>query len=131
MISKIVGPERFLPITMALWGTATWCQIFLKNGTGLVVARFFIGALEGGYIPGMVLYVSKFYTNQELGLRLALFWASNSVAGALGGPLSIGLLSLRGKHGLHGWQWIFLIGESSCYMMRQSLATLTSWQRVP
>ena len=111
MISRYMGPERFLPITMFLWGVATWAQIFLKNATGLCVARFFIGALEGGYIPGFALYISKYYTNDELALRYAIFWASNSVAGALGGPLSIGLLSLRGKGGLHGWQWLFLIGE--------------------
>jgi sugar phosphate permease len=112
LISKWMGPERFLPITMFLWGIATWCQIFVKNANGLIAARFFVGALEGGYIPGMVLYISKFYTNQELGLRFALFWASNSIAGALGGPLSIGLLSLRGQHGLAGWQWLFLIGKA-------------------
>ena len=111
MISKVMGPERFLPITMFLWGIVTWCQIFIKNPNGLIAARFFVGALEGGYIPGMVLYISKFYTNQELGLRFALFWASNNIAGALGGPLAIGLLSLRGQHGLAGWQWLFLIGK--------------------
>lgn len=111
MISKIVGPERFLPITMALWGTVTWSQIFLKSASGLYATRFFVGALEGGYIPGMALYISRYYTNQELALRYAIFWASNSVAGALGGPLSIGLLSLRGRYGLHGWQWLFLIGK--------------------
>lgn len=110
MISKIMGPERFLPITMGLWGIVTWSQIFIKNAHGLYAARFFVGALEGGYIPGMVLYISKFYTNQELGLRFAIFWASNSIAGALGGPLSIGLLSLRGRGGLAGWKWLFLIG---------------------
>lgn len=113
MISKYMGPERFLPITMFLWGTVTWAQIFIKNATGLCVARFFIGALEGGYIPGFALYISKYYTNQELALRYAIFWASNSFAGALGGPLSIGLLSLRGRGGLAGWQWLFLIGTFS------------------
>jgi len=123
MISKVMGPERFLPITMVLWGTVTWCQIFVKNATGLAAIRFFVGALEGGYIPGMVLYISKFYTNQELGVRYALFWASNSFAGALSGPLSIGLLSLRGKHGLAGWQWLFLIGKLS-----QSTLVLTANQ---
>ncbi|KAF4121897.1 Major Facilitator Superfamily, partial [Geosmithia morbida] len=117
LISRYMGPERFLPITMFLWGTVVWCQVWLKNGAGLCAARFFIGALEGGYIPGFALYISKYYTNQELGLRYAIFWASNNVAGALGGPLSIGLLSLRGRGGLAGWQWLFLVeGVLTCFL---------------
>ncbi|PYH77023.1 MFS general substrate transporter [Aspergillus uvarum CBS 121591] len=111
VISRYIGPERFLPITMLLWGVATWSQIFIKNKSGLIAARFFIGALEGGYIPGFALYISRYYTHQELALRYAIFWASNSFAGILGGPLSIGLLSLGGRNGLHGWQWLFLIGD--------------------
>lgn len=110
MISRYIGAERFLPITMFLWGVATWSQIFVKSASGLYAIRFFIGALEGGYIPSFALYISKFYTNQELGLRYAIFWASNSFAGMLGGPLAIGLLSLEGRGGLRGWQWLFLIG---------------------
>lgn len=110
LISRYMGPERFLPITMFLWGTVTWTQVFVKNGAGLSAVRFFIGALEGGYIPGFALYISKFYTNDELALRYALFWASNAFAGALGGPLSIGLLSLGDNSSLKGWQWLFLIG---------------------
>lgn len=113
MISKVMGPERFLPITMFLWGTVTWTQVFIKNASGLYAVRFFVGALEGGYIPGMAVYISRYYTNQELALRFAFFWASNSIAGALSGPLSIGLLSLRGRGGLAGWQWLFLIGMLS------------------
>ncbi|PWI65691.1 hypothetical protein PCL_06896 [Purpureocillium lilacinum] len=117
LVSRYVGPERFLPITMFLWGIATWSQAFLRNGTGLCVARFFIGALEGGYIPGFALYIAKFYTNEELALRYALFWASNSVAGALGGPLSLGLISLGGRGGLKGWQWLFIIeGVLTCVL---------------
>ncbi len=111
MISKVLGPERFLPVTMFLWGIVTWCQVFIHNPAGFYACRFFLGALEGGYIPGMALYISKFYTNQELGLRYAIFWASNSIAGALSGPLAVGLLSLGGRHGLAGWRWLFLVGE--------------------
>lgn len=115
VVSKYIGPERFLPITMFLWGVTTWCQIFIKNASGLYAARTFIGALEGGYIPGFALYISRYYTNRELGSRFALFWASNSIAGILGGPLSIGLLSLKGSHGLKGWQWLFLIGKITSF----------------
>jgi hypothetical protein len=52
MISKRLGPENFLPVTMLLWGVCTWAQVFLQNRNGLWALRFFIGALEGGYIPG-------------------------------------------------------------------------------
>jgi hypothetical protein len=45
MISKVVGPERFLPFTMLLWGTATAAQASLKSASGLYAARFMIGAL--------------------------------------------------------------------------------------
>jgi hypothetical protein len=45
MISKVVGPERFLPFTMLLWGTATAAQASLKGASGLYAARFMIGAL--------------------------------------------------------------------------------------
>lgn len=113
MISKWVGPERFLPLTMGLWGTVTWCQIFITNPSGFYASRFFIGALEGGYIPGMALYISRYYNNNQLGLRYAFFWASNSIAGSLSGPLSVGLISLRGSGGLAGWQWLFLIGKTA------------------
>lgn len=65
----------------------------------------------------MALYISRYYTNPELGLRFALFWASNAVAGSLSGPLSLGLLSLSGTHGLKGWQWLFLIeGAITCFL---------------
>ncbi|KAG8408581.1 hypothetical protein J3458_019613 [Metarhizium acridum] len=119
LISRYMGPERFLPMTMFLWGTVTWAQVFVKNGAGLSAVRFLIGALEGGYIPGFALYISKFYTNDELASRYALFWASNAFAGALGGPLSIGLLSLSGNGGLKGWQWLFLVGmvNSALYLV--------------
>lgn len=110
LISRYMGPERFLPITMILWGITTWAQAFLKNAAGLCAARFFVGALEGGFIPGFALYISKFCTNEELALRFAIFWASNSIAGALGGPLSLGLISLGGRGGLAGWQWLFIVG---------------------
>ncbi|KAM3505050.1 hypothetical protein MY10362_003193 [Beauveria mimosiformis] len=72
IVSKRIGPERFLPITMCLWGIVTWSQVFMKNATGLYACRFLIGTLEGGYIPGFALYISKFYANHELALQGSL-----------------------------------------------------------
>lgn len=116
VISKRLGPEIFLPISMFLWGTCTWAQIFIRDRNGLWALRFFIGALEGGYIPGMVLYIKNYYTNKELGLRFAAFWSSNAVAGIVAGPLALALISLDGRYGLKGWQWLFAIGNFAFFL---------------
>lgn len=53
IITKKIGAATWLPITMFLWGVCTWSQVFMKSASGLFALRFFIGAMEGGYIPGM------------------------------------------------------------------------------
>ena len=52
VISKRLGPEVFLPITMFSWGVCTWAQVWIVDRRGLWALRFMIGSLEGGYIPG-------------------------------------------------------------------------------
>ncbi|RFU26112.1 hypothetical protein B7463_g10226, partial [Scytalidium lignicola] len=132
IISKRLGSENFLPVTMFLWGTCTWAQIFIHNRNGLWALRFFIGALEGGYIPGMILYIKSFYTNKELGLRFAAFWSSNAVAGIIAGPLALGLISLDGKHGLKGWQWLFVIeGSLTAFLVSWLFSTFLTPQPSP
>lgn len=51
----------------------------------------------------------------EMGLRYAVLWSSNSIAGAIGGVLALGILELNGCNGLHGWQWLFIVeGLMTC-----------------
>lgn len=50
-------------------------------------------------------------------MRYAALWTANSVAGCLSGVLALGLLSLNGRGGLHGWQWLFVIeGALTCFV---------------
>ena len=41
----------------------------VKNFGGLVTVRAFLGLVEGPMFPGIVLYLSGFYTRKELSLR--------------------------------------------------------------
>lgn len=68
-----------------------------------------------GFIPGAAYYLGRFYVRGEMGLRYAILWCSNSIAGAIGGVLALGILELNGRSGLHGWQWLFIIeGLMTC-----------------
>ncbi|RSH94212.1 hypothetical protein EHS25_004015 [Saitozyma podzolica] len=110
VVAKALGPNRWIPVIMLIWGVVTLCQAFLKDASGFYATRFLLAAGEAGFIPGMAWYLTRFYTNGELSLRLALYWSANSMAGMVAGPLALGILSgLTGRNGWHGWQYLFLI----------------------
>lgn len=109
LISKKIGADVWLPIQISLWSVVTFSQFWLKGRTSFFVTRCFIGLLEGGFIPDMVLYLSYFYTSTELPVRLSFFWVANSVADICGAFMAYGLLHLRGRGGHGGWQYLFLV----------------------
>jgi hypothetical protein len=42
-----------LPLMATAWGIVTTCQSQVKSFGGLVAARIFLGACEGGLFPGV------------------------------------------------------------------------------
>lgn len=78
----------------------------MNNRTGLWVFRALLGFIQGGFIPEMVLYLSYFYKNNELPIRLSIFYTVIPLTQIYGALLASGLLQLRGVRGLAGWQWL-------------------------
>lgn len=56
-----------------------------------------------------VLYLSYYFDTNALSVRLSWFWVSMTMTSILGSFLAAGLLALRGKGGLEGWRWLFMI----------------------
>jgi hypothetical protein len=90
------------------------------------VTRALIGACEGGFIPGTILFATYFYKSRELATRLAIFWSTLNVsiafldikhtkinaaqvARVISALLAAGILQMRGIGGKPGWFWLFLL----------------------
>ncbi|EPY53076.1 phthalate transporter [Schizosaccharomyces cryophilus OY26] len=137
LISKRLGPDRWIPTQITLWSIVTIFQIFLKNRASFYVTRMLLGILEGGFIPDVVLYLSYFYTGSELNLRFSFFWISNSIADIFASFSAVGILKLDGHHGIAGWRYLFLIqglitlfiGLLSYGMMPSGPTATASWFR--
>ncbi|EEB89205.1 hypothetical protein MPER_12722, partial [Moniliophthora perniciosa FA553] len=104
-----VVPNLMLPTMLTLWGVVTTLQGVVKSYSGLLAARFFLGLLEGGVFPGLVLYLSYFYPRYKMNLRVAAFFASASLSGAFSGILAYGIIHMDGIGGRPGWSWIFIL----------------------
>lgn len=76
----------------------------VKSFGGLVAARLFLGACEGGLFGGMILYLSMFYKRHNLMFRLGVFYCAAPLSGAFGGLLATGLSRIN-YGGYDGWPW--------------------------
>lgn len=109
LISKKLGPDRWIPIQMVSWSLVASLQAFLSGRSSFFVCRVLLGLLEGGFIPDNVLYLSYFYTSLELPIRLSFFWVSYQFTSIVSAFLAFGILHLRGYNGLAGWRWLFAL----------------------
>ncbi|KAG1735936.1 major facilitator superfamily domain-containing protein [Suillus paluster] len=109
LLLKYVGPQWMLPAMVTIWGLVATMQGIVKSYSGLLACRFFLGLMEGGLFPGLVLYMSFFYPRERLQIRIATFFASASLSGAFSGLLAAGIMNIDGRGGRPGWAWIFII----------------------
>ncbi|KAM0697590.1 hypothetical protein Q7P36_002444 [Cladosporium allicinum] len=137
LISKKLGPDRWIPMQMVAWSIVAASQAALSGRGSFFACRALIGALEGGFIADLVLWLSYFYTSAELPIRLSFFWTALDGTQILTSIMAFGLLRMRGIHGLEGWRWLFLIeglitltvGVSAIFLMPASAVATKTWFR--
>ena len=109
LILARVGARRWIARIMIGWGFVSAGMMFVRTPTSFYTLRFLLGVAEAGFFPGMILYLTYWFPVAERARALALFMTSTAMAGVVGGPLSGALLTLDGRGGLAGWQWLFLV----------------------
>ncbi|KAJ5660593.1 Major facilitator superfamily domain general substrate transporter [Penicillium longicatenatum] len=107
LISKRLGPDRWIPIQMVVWSIIAACQAFLKGRGSFLATRALLGLLEGGFIPDTVLFLSFFYKSNELPKRLTCFWISDTLTGIVGAFLAFGFLHVTNADGTGSWRYLF------------------------
>lgn len=109
MLARI-GVRRTLLRIMVLWGICCSLLSLAQGAYYLYIMRFLLGLAEGGFFPGMIVYLTYWFPNRRRGRILSLFAIALPLSGALGGPLAGCIMdNLQGVSGLRGWQWLFFI----------------------
>jgi sugar phosphate permease len=118
MALKKIGARGLLGPILIVRGILSAWMMFVHGPTSYYVLRFIGGAVEAGFFPGVVLYMTFWYTRKHLSKMMALFFAAVPLSGIFAGPfLGWMLKHLQGVAGLAGWQWLFLICGIPCSLV--------------
>jgi sugar phosphate permease len=104
-----IGAKYWLGPIMIVWGVVSGCTLFVRNALDFYAIRFLLGVVESGFFPGVILYLTFWYTSKHRAKMIAAFMTAIPLAGVIGGPVSGWLLEkMSAIGGLRGWQWLFL-----------------------
>ncbi|KAI9743057.1 MAG: hypothetical protein M1818_003352 [Claussenomyces sp. TS43310] len=110
------GPNRVLPLMMFTFGSMTVLMTAVRNFSGLMALRWFLGMAESAFFPLVIFYQTTFYRRGELARRLAIFYAASSISSAFGGLLAYGVFQIKSTNGFANWRYLFAI-EGSCTVL--------------
>src|SRR5271157_815724 len=87
MALRKVGARRLLGPIMIVWGLVSAATMFATGATSYYILRFLLGAVESGFFPGVILYLTFWYTEKHRVRMVAIFSSAIPVSGVLAGPL--------------------------------------------
>ena len=104
-----VGPRFWIARIMISWGIIATLMMFVRTPTQFYVLRFLLGVAEAGFFPGIVFYLSQWFPVSMRARAQSRFMLGIPLSNTIGGIIGGALLSLDGKLGLAGWQWLFVL----------------------
>ncbi|CZR69881.1 probable permease of the major facilitator superfamily [Phialocephala subalpina] len=103
-------PAFYLGFFITAWGLVSALTSLVTNYRQIVALRFLLGFVEAPFFAGVLFYLSKWYTKEELAVRMSIFYSGSLLSGAFGNLIAAGILKgLAGKRGLGAWQWLYII----------------------
>lgn len=119
-----VGARRWIARIMVSWGLATAAMVFVTAEWQFYTLRFLIGAMEAGFAPGVLYYLTLWFPQDFRGRITSMLFLASAFAGLVGAPFSgLVLEHMDGVLQLRGWHWLFLLGGLPCVVLAWMVLT--------
>jgi D-galactonate transporter len=102
------GARRWIARIMVTWGVLAVLMGFIHTAPQFYVLRFLLGTAEAGFFPGIVVYLSHWFSYEDRAKASALFMAAIPISNIVGSPISGVLLGVSWLQ-LAGWRWLFIL----------------------
>jgi Sugar phosphate permease len=94
--------------SMILSGCLTALTAVVHTPAQLYLARFLLGAAEAPFFPGVIVYLSHWFIQEDRAKATSNFMAAIPVSLVIGSPVAGWLLS-HNWFAIEGWRWLFFL----------------------
>jgi len=113
-----VGARRWIARIMVSWGIATALMALVQTEWQFYVLRFIIGAMEAGFAPGVLYFLTLWFPTAFRGRITSMLFLASAFSGLVGAPAAgLVLGHMDGALGMAGWHWLFLVGGLPCILL--------------
>jgi MFS transporter, ACS family, tartrate transporter len=113
--------RKWISRIMVSWGIMAALTAAVKTPGQFYFVRFMLGLAEAGFYPGVIVYLSHWFTSRDRARALAYFFVAAPVAQVISPKVSNLLLKIGTEEtvngvvvhhpallGLVGWQWVYV-----------------------
>jgi ACS family tartrate transporter-like MFS transporter len=119
--------RKWIARIMISWGIVTILTGFVQTAGQFYAARFFLGAAESSFFPGMVVYLTHWFRGHERSRAIACLYAAVPAGSLIGSPVAGWLLGVHWRL-LAGWRWLFILeGIPAIVIGIVTVFYLTDW----
>ncbi|HEX5206363.1 MAG TPA: MFS transporter [Steroidobacteraceae bacterium] len=108
MLVESWSARRAIALVMIAWGCATVLTGLIHTASQLYWARLVLGMAEAGFFPGVVVYLSHWFSRADRARAIAYFMAAIPFSQAIASPVA-GWIVGHSFAGLQGWRWLFIL----------------------
>src|SRR5580658_2181822 len=110
LIMQRVGARRWIGPIMMACGVVSSAVMLVQSATAFYALRFLLGMVESGFFPGVILFMTFWFTGRHRVRMMAIFMSAIPLSGVIAGPISGWILGrMSGAGHLAAWQWMLLL----------------------
>src|SRR5215471_18318679 len=107
--------RKWIARIMISWGLVTILTGFVHSATQFYVARFFLGIAEASFFPGVIVYLTHWFSSHDRCRAIACLYIAVPTASLIGSPIA-------------GWRWLFILeGIPAILLGFATVFYLTDW----
>ncbi|HKV27472.1 MAG TPA: MFS transporter [Candidatus Acidoferrales bacterium] len=129
MLVEHWSARRLISAVMIAWGSLTALTGLVHTAHQLYFARLALGAAEAAFFPGVIVYLSHWFSREDRAKATGYFMSAIPLSQALASPVA-GWIVGHSFLGLQGWRWLFILeGAPAIVLGAIAYFFLNDWPR--